>query len=429
MSDERRAKRLDKQEMRKRIFFNTAVVGLLVAGIVLTFYNQRRLSSYSSFLGRTEQPNVQSETVGDGKNITTLENVTVASHRPRRNITLVAHLHGEMGNNLGVLAHAYAVRLAIERTYPHISIHLVGQRQRAPKWKSTAQNLQTCFPSLRDFQFEGGRWDSEHRIRREQQNTWLQLEANKSDSTDNRLDVDESCPSRGLCWRETAEFLQTLLDQQIENPDLKGIQEPPNATVSLPFLSSRSMSILDVLVDEYYDEIRKWLTLDAACCKERPEPDEVVFHLRNFAAENPGLLLKGYQELDPNSTAELLFAKMRPGEKIAIVSRFADKVQPYVVALESRGLSVRVIRNQTSVQDFCFLQSTKRELVGAKMSTFVTWAAVLGDAEQALLYAVNSSWTKKRGKHLFDHHTSSRKELRDRLVFQTYRGREDNPAV
>jgi hypothetical protein len=415
--------------MRKRLFFNIAVVGLAVLGIVLTFYNEHRLSSYSSLLNTPEQPNAYWEIVGDGKNATPAEDAAVATPRPRRNITLVAHLRGEMGNNLGVLAHAYAVRLAIERTYPHISIDLVGQHQLARKWKSTAENLRTCFPSLRDFQFEGGRWDSEYRIRRQQQNRWLQLGAKKNDSTESLLHVDESCPRKGLCWRETAEFLQILLDQQIENPDLKVIQEPLNATVSLPFLSSKSFSILDVLVDEFYDEIRKWLTLDAACCKERPEQDEVVFHLRNFAAENSGLLLKGYQELDPNSTADLLFANLRPGDKIAIVSRFTDNVQPYVVALESRGLSVRVIRNQTSVQDFCFLQSTKKELVGAKMSTFVNWAAVLGDPERARLYAVNSSWTQKRGKGWFGHYTSSRKELRDRFVYQTYRGKDRNPAA
>jgi hypothetical protein len=87
----------------------------------------------------------------------------------RRNITMVAHLRGKMGNNLSVLAHAYAVKLAIERAFPNISITLVGQHQDAPKWKSAARNLQTCFPSLRDFQFNGGRWMKEYRIRLEQQ--------------------------------------------------------------------------------------------------------------------------------------------------------------------------------------------------------------------------------------------------------------------
>jgi hypothetical protein len=411
--------------MRKRLFFTIAVVGLSVVGIVLTFLNQRQLSSYSSFLNGTEQLEAQRETVGNGKNATTAEDEMVATPpHLRRNITLVAHLRGQMGNNLGVLAHAYAVRLAIERTYPHISINLVGQHQAAPKWKSTAQNLKTCFPSLRNFQFEGGNWDSEYRTRLQQQNRWLRLGSKKSDSTRNLLHVDESCPNRGLCWRETAEFLQSLLQQQTENPDVTMIQEPANATVSLPFLSSRSISILDVLVDEFYDEIRKWFTLDPACCKERPQQDEVVFHLRNFATESKLLLTKGYQELDPNSTAELLFGNLKPGDKIAIVSRFTDTVQPYVAALESRGLSVRVIRNQTSVEDFCFLQSTKKELVGAKMSTFANWAAVLGEAEQSRLYSVNSSWTQKR-EGSFGHYTSSRKELRDRLVFQTYRGRDD----
>jgi hypothetical protein len=231
-----------------------------------------------------------------------------------------------------------------------------------------------------------------------------------------------------MCWRESAGFLQTLLQQQTENPNVTEIQEPPNANVSLPFLTSHDMSILDVLVDEFYHEIRQWFKLDesaVACCKERPDKDETVFHFRNFIAESKQLLKKGYQELDPNSTAEVLFANLRPGDMIAIVSRFTRNLQPYVTALESKGVSVRVVQNQTSVQYFCFLQSTKKELVGATMSSSVQWAAILGNAEQTRLYAVNSTWTQKRGPGLFRHYTASRKELRDRLLFPIYQGRDD----
>jgi hypothetical protein len=410
--------------MRKRLFFTIAVAGILtVTAIYLTFQSQNRLSSYASLI-RMEQPNAQRETVGHGKNATIATTPRGTDGPRRRNITLVAHLRGEMGNNLSVLAHAYAVKLSIERAFPDISITLVGQHQDAPKWRSAARNLQTCFPSLRDFQFNGGMWNDEYRIRLQQQTTWLRAGQKKDETKHNLLHVDESCSRQGLCWREAAGFLQNLLQQQTENPGVAVIQEPPNANVSLPFLTSNRMSILDVLVDEFYDEIRQWFKLDeAACCKERPDKDETVFHFRNFVTEGPNLLKKGYQELDPNSTAEELFANLRPGDKIAIVSRFKTNLQPYVTALESKGLSVRVVENQTAVQDFCFLQSTKKELVGAKQSTFVGWAAILGEAEQSRLYAVNSSWTQKRGPGYLRHYTASRKELGDRLVFPIYQGR------
>jgi hypothetical protein len=62
--------------------------------------------------------------------------------------------------------------------------------------------------------------------------------------------------------------------------------------------------------------------------------------------------------------------------------------QAYVDALTARGLIVRIVTNQTGVQDFCFLQSAQKELVGVAKSTYVRWAAYLGNATRARLYAV-----------------------------------------
>jgi hypothetical protein len=126
----------------------------------------------------------------------------------RRNITMVAHLRGEMGNNLSVLAHAYAVKLAIERVFPNISITLVGQHQDAPKWKSAARNLQTCFPSLRDFQFNGGRWMKEYRIRLEQQTTWWRARQAESASR-GRILCQSGYVLARVCWIPTNSFTTT----------------------------------------------------------------------------------------------------------------------------------------------------------------------------------------------------------------------------
>jgi hypothetical protein len=124
--------------------------------------------------------------------------------------------------------------------------------------------------------------------------------------------------------------------------------------------------------------------------------------------------------MSANSTADELFSNLGPGDKVAIVSRFKNNLQPYVTALEGKGLRVRVIEDQSAVQDFCFLQSVRKELVGAKMSTFVAWAGFLGNMERIRLYAVNSTWTQKRGAGFFKHYQSSQKELQKRLSFETY---------
>lgn len=80
-----------------------------------------------------------------------------------------------------------------------------------------------------------------------------------------------------------------------------------------------------------------------------------------------------------------------PGEKVAITTRFGGThVKPYIQALERRGLQARVVEGQSGVQDFCFLLSAQKELVGTRKSTFVQWAAWLGGAKQVELYEPES---------------------------------------
>jgi hypothetical protein len=101
---------------------------------------------------------------------------------------------------------------------------------------------------------------------------------------------------------------------------------------------------------------------------------------------------KGYEELSPNKTAFELCGHLKPGDKVAITTRYGGKhVEPYVSALRGRGLQVRVIEGQSGTEDFCFLMSAQKELVGSLLSTFMMWAAYLGDMKRANLYRVISS--------------------------------------
>jgi hypothetical protein len=121
-------------------------------------------------------------------------------------------------------------------------------------------------------------------------------------------------------------------------------------------------------------------------------------HFRNFHTELPRAKKLGFEELNPNRTAEELFGHLQPGDKVAITTRFNNAVaQVYVKQLQQRGLQVRTITGQSSVQDFCFLMKARKELVGSRDSSFTRWAAVLGDAKRARLYILDNSLQQRKG--------------------------------
>lgn len=112
-------------------------------------------------------------------------------------------------------------------------------------------------------------------------------------------------------------------------------------------------------------------------------------------------LFRAFDEASPNQTASQLFGHLQPGDKVAITSRYINNLTlDYVRALEHRGLQVRVISNQTGIQDFCFLKRAQKELVGSSMSTFARWAAILGDAQRVQLYVTDTPgvWIKNKRK-------------------------------
>jgi len=135
---------------------------------------------------------------------------------------------------------------------------------------------------------------------------------------------------------------------------------------------------------------------------------------------------KGFMELDPNQTAVELFGHLNAGDKVAIVTRFADDeseyVTSYVRALESRGLKVRLIRGQTGVEDFCFLMSATKEIIGVAVSTYLVWAGLLSDTVQRVLaYSLESTERADTGRDVFIHYNWTHPELQRRIQFQLLR--------
>mmetsp|Transcript_46526 Transcript_46526/g.55954 ORF Transcript_46526/g.55954 Transcript_46526/m.55954 type:complete len:394 (+) Transcript_46526:154-1335(+) len=321
-------------------------------------------------------------------------------------VTIVVQLSGEMGNQLGKLSSGLGLQLWAKEKYG-IDATLRLQHQNNGKWKRAMENTKTCFPNTRPFDFEECNTDEFNYLRTKQ---------NKLFANETAL-LNMRCYTEG-CIDASLSFFQKAL-QRRDLPDRN-----TNATIAIPYLLVDFFSNANsVILDRYYGNIKKLFAFDNACCKAVPEPDESVFHVRNFIAEQPkrGLRL-GFEELSPNKTALELFSHLKAGDKIAITSRMNDKVGDYVKSLTARGLVVRVIKGQSPLEDFCFLLKAQKELVGPSKSTFAAWAGVLGDAEIVRLYSIDSTHTRKNmGDDFFSNYNYTNEKLRSRVSFELYR--------
>lgn len=152
-------------------------------------------------------------------------------------------------------------------------------------------------------------------------------------------------------------------------------------------------------------------------------------HFRHFAKElsDEEQQLRGFEELDPERVASELMGHLSQGQKVAITTRFANEpiVEKYRVSMQQRGFQVRVVSNQTGVQDFCFLMHAHQELLGVAKSTFARWAAYLGEAQRVQLYALDGA-----GSLEFIQQTMrfpwSHPELKRRIRFPIFTSKQDS---
>ena len=135
------------------------------------------------------------------------------------------------------------------------------------------------------------------------------------------------------------------------------------------------------LMNQYWDDLADIFTFNHnECCLEIPHKDETVLHIRGFDVEMPQAYdKKGWRELDPIQTSNNLLQHLNAGDKVAIIGRFPDKIANFTATLQDRGLQVRSITNQNGVQDFCFLKSATKEIIGGLRTTFFRTAALLND--------------------------------------------------
>eukprot|EP00934_Nitzschia_sp_Nitz4_P005665 Nitzschia sp. Nitz4//scaffold18_size181773//62632//63963//NITZ4_001912-RA/size181773-processed-gene-0.12-mRNA-1//1//CDS//3329540002//5655//frame0 len=290
--------------------------------------------------------------------------------------TLFQTLGGELGNHLGYLMHGFAVKWYAQETLG-IDFNLISLHQPHPKWTKGRNEMLQCFPKFKDWNFDRDQSWAPLEERKQQQNEWL-----PQARQDVLKHVDDD-PTKGTAFNDS---LMAYLEeyQRLDKPH--GLQ---GSDISLPYLSTSSY-ISSFFLDRYFDRIRELLEFDTStksrCCAILPDEDETVFHYRNFVSEIPSGAY-GLVDFGPNQTARDLFGHLQPGDKVVMITRTKNaKADAQMDALRARGLQVRLITNQSGVQDFCILLKAKKEVIGLALSTFAFWGSLLGSAQKIHLY-------------------------------------------
>lgn len=107
---------------------------------------------------------------------------------------------------------------------------------------------------------------------------------------------------------------------------------------------------------------------------------------------------KGFAEAGPQLTAQVLFGggtndTNKNDSKVSITTRFHNlNLVPYLQAFQAQQHNSKVVITSdptlelNGVYDLCYLLKTPQRLVGSYRSTFAFWAAILGQAQPAVLY-------------------------------------------
>ncbi|ACI65474.1 predicted protein [Phaeodactylum tricornutum CCAP 1055/1] len=310
--------------------------------------------------------------------------------------TILVQLGGELANQLGYIARASGLVWWLEREYG-VNANVVLRRQESTttKWIRARTDVTRCFPYLRDLDFEAGYTDEiTHEI------SFLKEPGLQSNSTSARL-------IEARREGEYDETLQSFLSLYAQNHTNMGKRNG--------FL----MTSKDLIVDKYYEDIRRIYQFDESCCIDVPDTDESVFHFRNFVTEGARIGNRlNFKELAPDQVANELFAHLNPGDKVAITSRYPDdfRTRMIVEAFEKRNIRVRVVGPRSGVADFCFLMHAQKELVGTAMSSFLIWAGLLGNATKVRAYTAMMS----TGNSIFNHYNYTHPELKSRFRFERY---------
>ena len=311
-------------------------------------------------------------------------NVTIERYNKKFNATILVELAGEMGNQISFMAHGLILQWMLYDDYG-VQSQIWLRHQENPKWIRARASMQMCFKSTQTMNFEEGNTE-EFTKKKAMQEYRYGRNANSI------VKGEENPTIQNLLKQFARDVGVTRSDVNASSINQSGT----NSTISLPFIHSKSMALGGKDFDRYYPKIRKVFHFDFGsrkCCNPeiKPDPDETVFHFRNFKKElSKSVKRSQFAELGPNQAVQDLLGHLPHGSKVAIVSRFIDEnVEHHVKAFGERGLRVRVISGNSGEQDFCFLLSAEKEIVGSSRSTFFRWAGYLGNAKTVRAYTVN----------------------------------------
>ncbi len=331
--------------------------------------------------------------------------------------TIVVQLSGEMANNLHHIAHGLGLQLLAKEEFDIdcniIVRHFEGANNRAPKpkWKSARDNIQRCFPNLSHWKFNEGN-TKDFLQKQKLQQTWLGGRVDHLFGLINSGNISKV--------QQGVEFFSNNI---LIDPDRPWTEE--DSPIRLPYLYSETLDAFP-MIDRYYDQIRDLMQFnDSLCCIQVPGADDSVFHFRNYESEMPERRAydMGFAELSPSKVAKEVFGTLTSGNRVQITTRiFNQKARNYAEALQQRGINASVVTDQSAVQDFCFLKLARKEVVGSARSTFVMWAALLGDAHDIRLYHVHNHGLIFRHPDFWERFTYNftHPRLRDRLRFELY---------
>lgn len=310
--------------------------------------------------------------------------------KPLPKLDLVIMLRGEFGNILLQIAYGKVIQFfALEKGYFNFTLRFASPGY--SKSLKACREVRRCFPkhlsadklNLEELNLKGPKWDEELNIR---------------SKVLKRLfpDWDDKSESSGILYigEQTFTTLQSKLEQIKDVVNRIGNQQQEKVDsqykLSLPFVAVKYSFPSLPQLDRYWDKLAELFTFNQrGCCLQMPQNDETVLHYRGFDIETPkDYKERGMSELDPVRTSNELLQHLNSGDKIAIISRFPEqKLGNFTAVLRKRGLRVRFITGHNGVQDFCFLKSATKEIIGGRRSTYFRTAALLNEVvEKVTIY-------------------------------------------
>eukprot|EP00980_Cylindrotheca_fusiformis_P014927 scaffold4075_cov63-Cylindrotheca_fusiformis.AAC.4 len=338
---------------------------------------------------------------------------------PQQPVTMVVQLSGELGNHMNQITVALCFKYHIEKNLG-LKSELKFRAQNAPKWKRAMTWTKQAFPNMRPFDFRAANTKEFDQVRM-LQDQWLQSLIMSKQL--NLTGVEDPTVLNLFHKGSKMEDVLVLLNQTMymKRPS------PTSNNFSIPhiYLSGRGGLDCEECIEMLGDDLMDFFAFDEETnCRQVPDPDESVLHLRNFMVEvrDKASQKKGYEELSPNRTALEIFADYKPGDKVAIISRFEENTDKYIHALRTlKGIDARYIKGQTGNQDFCFLMKTQQEIIATGRSTFGKWASILSNAKKARLYSIDH--TGAVGGN-FSIAAFPVRQLRDRIVIEVYKAQD-----